>query len=462
MLAHITQKIKSAPKNPGIYIFYKNQTPLYVGKASNLRNRLQNYLKITDNKTEALHREANSLKILKLSSNIEALITESKFIKELKPQYNILWRDDKNYFYVEITKEQFPRIFITHQPLHQRITNPIRINEFVNSKQIRNSLIDYIGPFTDGNSLKTILRLLRKFFPYCTCKPHLRLCLNAQINNCPGYCCQRDANILIYANDANVKKYKKNIIKIKNVLTGKDRKFIRQLKDPYELLVLEKIRQHEPYLNQRITNPIRINEFVNSKQIRYSLMETLTRVECYDNSHLSGKEAVGAMTAWKKEGGIWVADKNSWRKFRMRMPNPLTGGSMRKAHANNYFQNDPAMIEQIITRRLNHPEWPYPDLIIIDGGITQFNAAMRALNQRITNPIRINEFVNSKQIRYSLMKLKIISFAKPQQLVFGLEKHPVPISALPPDFQNIIKIAIQNTHNFVIRYHRKIREKIIK
>lgn len=70
MLANILTKIKAAPKDPGVYIFYKNREPLYIGKASNLKNRLQSYLKITDLKTEAPHKEALDLKLLKLHSNI--------------------------------------------------------------------------------------------------------------------------------------------------------------------------------------------------------------------------------------------------------------------------------------------------------------------------------------------------------------------------------------------------------
>lgn len=375
MRINIIQKIKTAPKNPGVYIFYRGPTPLYVGKASNLKNRLQNYLKITDYKTETLHQQANELKLIKLRSNIEALIEESKLIKSLKPQLNILWRDDKNYFYAAITKEKFPRIYITHQPSDAQT---------------------YVGPFTEGQSIKAVLRLLRKFFPYCSCQPHFRLCLNTQINNCPGYCC----NLNSEATTGQTMAYNKNIQRIKKILDGEDKKFIKKLKDPYELLILEKIWAHKPYLQ------------ANSQ---------FNRAECYDNSHFSGKEAVGAMTAWKNVLGKWVADKNLWRKFKIR---------------GRYTEDDPKMMKEIINRRFNHPEWPYPDLIIIDGGIAQLNAVKM------------------------ISKLsKIISFAKPRQLIYGWGKKPIPVAKLPEDLQKLIKTAIQQTHNFVQRYHREIRQK---
>src|SRR3989344_2434157 len=234
MLTVVIQQIKSAPKDPGIYIFYHGQTPLYVGKASNLKNRLQNYLAITDLKTESLHREANKLKLVKLRSNIEALIVESQYIKKLKPRYNILWRDDSSYAYVFITNDAFPKIFAGHATDKNRF--------YQNSRSI--------GPFTDAAALKTVLRLLRQYFPYCTCLPagrpaHFRLCLNAQINNCPGYCCNKQA--------APGKKekisYRKNIVAIASILSGKNKKFIKKLRDPYELLILDKIWAHQPYLD---------------------------------------------------------------------------------------------------------------------------------------------------------------------------------------------------------------------
>jgi len=410
MLTDIVKKIKSASKEPGIYIFYRNRTPLYVGKASNLKNRLQNYLAITDLKTESLHREANKLKVIKLRTNIEALIVESQYIKKLRPRYNILWRDDSSYTYVFITKDVFPRIFIGHETDKKRF--------YPDSQSI--------GPFTDTAALKTVFRLLRKYFPYCNCVPHLRICLNAQINNCPGYCCKKQHIPTKKEKFA----YRKNISAIISILTGKNKTFIKKLKDPYQLLILDKIWQHAPYLANsewRIANsglPI-----ADRKNTISHKLSAISRAECYDNSHLSGKEAVGAMTAWKKENGIWIADKNMWRKFKI---------------YGNYTEDDPRMMHEIVSRRLRHPEWQYPDLIIIDGGIAQFNAALSAVNK----------------LKVEGLKLKVISFAKPDQKIFGLEKSPILITKLPPEFQKLIKQAIQNTHNFVIRYHRKIRRRM--
>ncbi|MDE2001391.1 MAG: GIY-YIG nuclease family protein [Patescibacteria group bacterium] len=440
MISRLIQKIKKSPLNPGVYIFYHGDTVLYVGKASNLRNRLKSYLKVTDIKTKSLHEEATRLETRVLRSNIEALIVESRLIKTLKPKYNVLFRDDKNYFYVAITKETFPHIYLTHQPLHraQSVKRSAVSEKEKSLTAIRYPLsAEYIGPFTDGNALKAILRMLRRSFPYCTCKPHLRICLNAQIGNCPGYCCNKQET----PTKQQITAYRRTITKIRNILSGKNRSFLKTVEDPYNLLVLEKIWAHQPYLETG--ERLRVkgeSEKQDTKNAVSHFPFTFSRAECYDNSHFAGKEAVGAMTAWRKENGAWTADKNSWRKFKHANSPTFAGGPP-------LVEDDPAMMEDMIARRLNHPEWTYPDLMIIDGGITQFRAAKRALEK--------SKVYNSQGSKV----IKVISFAKPNQEIYGWKPLPVPLTELPGELQKLVLMADQNTHNFVIRYHRKTREK---
>jgi len=394
MQSSVINKIKTAPKKPGVYIFYgRNREALYVGKAADLRTRLKNYLphrqtnlKTDDYKTKLLWEETRDIKLIVLRSEIEALLEESKLIKKLEPKYNILWRDDKSYFYVYFTNDEFSKIFITH-------------NLKAYNLQLKANLI---GPFTDGRSLRTALHLLRRKFPYCTCKTlHLRQCLNAEIGNCMGFCCKKDAGPLL----REIKKYKKNIRIIKNFLLGKKITFSASAE---EQKAIDNILAHRHYLTQ---NPI-------------PHTPNPYRAECYDISHLSGKEAVGAMTAWLNG----VAEKSMWRKFKIKTAKP---------------GDDPGAIYEVLTRRLNHPEWPYPDLIIIDGGTAQLNAAKLATNNK----------------RQATRNIKVISFAKPGQLVLGWKEKTTPLQNMPPDLQKLIPRAIAETHRFAISYHRKVRSK---
>ena|SRR3989344_53366 len=114
-------KLKELPKSPGIYFFKNNKKEIiYVGKANNLRARVRQYFtraKEQHPKITALVSEIAHLDWQECQSEIDALIEEAKNIKKYLPRFNVLLRDDKNYFFVAITKEVFPRIFVTHQPI---------------------------------------------------------------------------------------------------------------------------------------------------------------------------------------------------------------------------------------------------------------------------------------------------------------------------------------------------------
>lgn len=359
----LAEKIRTAPNAPGVYIFYKNSSPLYIGKASNLKNRLRSYLKITDIKNEMLDKETNKLKIIKLQSPIEALIVEASLIKKLKPQYNVLWKDDKNYFYVAFTQEKYPKVFITHQPKD----------------------LEVIGPFTDGKAIRLVLKILRRKYPYCTCyKAHLRSCLNAQIGNCLDYCCTLRS---LGEGGLPPYQYQKNIRIIKQILTGKKINLINKIIRPTELWAFENILEHSSFLNTEPTE----------------------KIECYDISHFGGKEAVGAFTVLVNKNGSWEPDRNQFRRFKIK---------------NSDTRNDPQMIKEVLSRRLNHPEWQCPNLIIIDGGITQYNAAKKVAGN-----------------------LPLISFAKPNKKIFGKTDLLI----------EIIEKAIDQTHRYVINFHRQVR-----
>ncbi len=452
---HIKEKIKKAPHEPGIYIFSEQGKPLYIGKASNLRNRLRSYLQSTDFKTERLQENATDLVIIRLRSEIEALIEEARLIKKFNPPYNILWRDDKSYFYVAITKEKFPRIFV----VHKKTVSP--------KPYTPNPIL--IGPFTEGRALRLVLRILRRTFPYCTClKSHLRLCLNAQIGNCFGFCCrvQRSESShqtqtypdntqteleaeqarygagagkipresafsprrsAIYYSEQK-KRYQKNIRLIKQFLLGKKLgKFGKNLK-PEEQEAFDRILAHREFLDYQTRIYADNTQTETEKSPRGSAFSQRKSafIEGYDISHLAGRETVAGMTAWSFDGKRLWPRKEFWRKFIIKSAKPA---------------DDPAAIAETVSRRLNHPEWPYPALMIIDGGVAQFAASRASLK---TSRMAGN--------------IKIISFAKPGQLVYGLG-NPKPLSEAPPELQTIIPRVIAETHNFAIRFHRARRSR---
>ena len=415
MDSKIKDIINTAPSGPGVYIFYAadgvKMVPLYIGKAANLKNRLRSYLKPIDFKNQALQREATYLEIKILNSEIAALIEESRLIKRLKPKYNVIWRDDKSYLYVAFTQEKFPRILITHQK--PRVSGVGKIKTL-------------IGPFTDGSALRLVLKLLRRHFPYCTCmQKHLRLCINTQINKCLGFCCQKNSQ----PSAEELEKYRRHIKAVQAVLRGSNKKILNSLTDTKEIQAIKKIFEHREYLNVPASQPQSLSKRRENFPDALLDLKKISKIECYDNSNLAGKEAVGALTVLIKHNNTWVPDKNQWRKFKIKSA-PT--------------RDDPRMIHEVVSRRLKHLEWPLPDLIIIDGGLIQFRNAQKALSESgyLNNPTRL------------------ISFAKPHRLIFGLTAQAIPLTSLSPEFQKLIEQAIYLTHNFVIRYHRSVRRKL--
>ena len=178
----LLEKINGLPAKPGVYQ-YKNRAGkiIYVGKAIKLRNRVKSYFlngKIFDAKTKALRKHIYDMEYIITDTETEALILENTLIKDLKPKYNILLKDDKTYPYIRITNEYYPRIFSTRTLIKD------------GSK--------YFGPFTDLKGMNNVLTTLRKIFRFRSCEINItsetisnqkhKVCLDYHINKCDGPC----------------------------------------------------------------------------------------------------------------------------------------------------------------------------------------------------------------------------------------------------------------------------------
>lgn len=170
------ERLKSVPLKPGIYLYKdKDENIIYVGKAKALRNRMRSYFQSPDKlhpKVRAMMNRVADFDFIVTNNEVEALILENNLIKSYQPRYNIQLRDDKTYPYLKITVgEKFPRIYITREE--------------------KDGVSRYFGPYTDVGSLKETVKLLTSIFPLRTCKtlrPHERPCLNRDIDRCLAPC----------------------------------------------------------------------------------------------------------------------------------------------------------------------------------------------------------------------------------------------------------------------------------
>ena len=436
MTIEMQEKRKEIPSHPGVYFFKGPKGEiLYVGKAVNLRQRLGSYFRESTLHTPAkikMLEEATDITWRETESEIEALITEAFLIKRHRPRYNILMRDDKNYYFVAFTKENFPRVFLTHQPFD---TSLFSLTEKDAGRKKSDIKFSYVGPFTEGASIKRVLRMLRRIFPYCTCsEKHIRLCQNAGLNLCLGDCCLRAPEEL----NISLETYKKNIASIKNILSGKHKKLVLDLEAEMErasedknferaakirdqLFGLERIFAHSLVIKKDLAG--QGQKALVELQILLQLKEIPVRIEGYDISNIQGNFAVGSMVVFT-DG---MPDKDEYRKFKIKT---ISGA------------NDPAMINEVIRRRLTHPEWPRPNVMLIDGGKTQLAAALSA-----RKGARLGEEKD----------MKIISIAKrEEELYIPGRSQPLKLQRMPIYLLHLIQQIRDEAHRFAISYYRKV------
>ena len=411
------EKLPELPKTTGVYCFRNNGELLYIGKAISIRERVKNHFQSPSYRDNLYIELVKQIGFIETNSEIEALLLEAKLIKQHQPKYNVLWKDDKNYFYVAITKEDFPRVFITHQ------TDKLKT---INYKLKTN----FVGPFIEGSALKKTLRLLRKAFPYYVAKNHpKKLCLWCHLNLCPGP-------------SPDKKEYQKNIKKLVAILKGESRKVLKDLEkemkeaslaEQYEkaakirdkVQALDRIIIHakvfqptEMSFNKTLSWPDVQKVFKNFLRID----KEISRIEAYDVSNIQGKEATASMVVFIDGNPA----KSLYRKFKIKIDGK---------------PNDVAMIKEALLRRLNHKEWPYPDIILIDGGKPQLNTALSALKNTPLTP-------------------GVMALAKKKNELFTEgQKDPFLLKGLPRSFFNLILQLRDEAHRFAIAYHRKLRKK---
>lgn len=389
-----TSKISQLPKSPGVYLFKRGKDILYIGKAANLRERVKQH--------RALLNQVKHVAHIETGSEIAALILEAKLIKKYKPKYNVLWRDDKNYFYVALTREKLPRVFITHQPKLKIDNWKLKIN--------------YIGPFVDGKALKQTLKYLRKVFPYYSTRTHPQgRCSWCHLELCPGP-------------NPNLKDYRQNIKNLVKVLKGEKKQVLIRLK---RAMAKESrgrnfeaaARERDRFISlEKVMTHGKILDDAAAKESR----SPYRRIEGYDIANIQGKFATGAMVVFS-EGR---PDKKYYRKFKIRCKST---------------PDDTAMLSEVLLRRFRHTEWPLPELILVDGGKAQLNATV----------------LIAKSFK---LKAEIIALTKDKKhrgvkIYTAGKKKPTQLSKLPEAMRNLLLRVNSGAHRFAISYYRNLHRK---
>ena len=379
MKKKIIEKIKNTPLKPGVYLFKnKEKKNIYIGRAVNLRHRLKNYLNPTDPRIKKMVAEADDLIIKTTKNLLQAIILEANLIKKYEPFYNVKEKDNRSFVYIMIpkTKWSYPKIIRGRE-----------LNKYLLSDAF------VFGPIQSYSLAKNFLFLIRKIFPFSTCRLNQsRPCFHFQISLCPGKCIGK-----ISEND-----YQKIINAMIDFLNGKMRKVKKFLKTYYP----EKLS----FLDQIDDTALMVKEAeINFQQ----------RIEAYDISHFGGKQTVGSLIVFENN------DFNPSFYKRFKIKNAL-------AH------DDLSALKEMLERRFNHPEWDYPDLILVDGGRTQVKVAEEVLKEK-------------------KLKIPVIGIAKfkNDKLIFGKNIKKSVKELLETSFDTLRKIR-DEAHRFANSYRKKL------
>lgn len=242
----LKEKIAILPDTPGVYMYFDAEgNVIYVGKAKNLKRRVSSYFNRTHDvlRTNLLVSNIADMKYIVVPTEQDALNLENSMIKEYKPRYNVLLKDDKSYPWIVVTNEMYPRVFITRQHIKD------------GSK--------YYGPYTNAGVAKTVLDLIGELYPVRTCRLPLtpeyiakgkgRLCLQYHIKKCKGCC----------TGAIDEKTYNGYITRIRQILRGETQELLAYLREEMQRLAAE-LRFEEA---QELKNSYRLIENYQSHSV---------------------------------------------------------------------------------------------------------------------------------------------------------------------------------------------------
>lgn len=392
------------PDNPGVYFFRDEEgNILYIGKATSLKDRVRSYFNPDLIETRGLRlvsmvTAASTVTYQETGSVLEALLLESKLIKEHTPPYNAKEKDDKSFTCVVITKEKFPRVLT------------MRIRDY-EKKFTKKETLHVYGPFASLTQLRAAMKIIRKMFPYRdTCElVSPKPCFNAQLKLCP----------LVCIGQISETDYKKNISNIRKLFEGKKTEIIKSLEKDMKDFAKRQMFEKAGIARNTIfaLDHIKDISLIQEEEI-VSFKTTNFRIEAYDVAHISGTSRVGVMVVLDGKEKA----KDSYRKFKL------------EEKVNDDYEG----LRQILTRRFSHPEWRYPDLLVLDGGLPHKQIA--------------EKFLASRGLLIPCVSVVKDERHKPKDIL-GDKVHV--------DYhKKEILLANSEAHRFAITYHKTLRNKL--
>lgn len=403
-IERLREKISAFPKTPGVYLMKDAKgIVLYVGKAKDLRARVSSYfLESTDllsSRGPDIARMAarvDDIDFLECETEVDALLTEARLIKDIQPPHNAMLKDGKTFPYLEITTgDDFPGVFVTRTP------------------QSKGSKL--YGPFTSAGALREAVNAMQKVFKFRTCELNIledddkrrffRPCLLYSINQCTAPCADRISK----------EDYRRDVERLKKFLASKRSVAVREMESEMKIAAESLNFEEAARIRDRIKaiKSLKLSgdpdEDVQPEAFYIDPRKGLDRlgkvlemdqppriIEGIDIANLQGEESVGSLVCFI-DG---VPFKNGYKRFRIKT---VEG------------QDDYAMIREVVSRRYRHAaegEELYPDVILIDGGLGQLHAALAACEEMFVKPPMVISLAKREEEIYTQARRGPIRLAR--------------------------------------------------
>tara|TARA_R110000782_G_scaffold19140_5_gene52243 strand:- start:8634 stop:10088 length:1455 start_codon:yes stop_codon:yes gene_type:complete len=447
-LARLLKSARGLPPAPGVYLMKDHKgVVLYVGKASNLPDRVASYFVPSADlgpKKGRMLDAVHSFDFLVCGSEWEALLTENRLIKDIRPKHNERLTDDKSFPYLVITRnEDFPRVFVTR--------NPSGVDaDGQQAPEMRNARV--LGPFANAGALREAVQTLQRVFKYRTCKldivagdpknRYFRPCLLHAIGQCTAPC-NESVSVTVYGQD---------IERFVKFLGTKRSVMLREMRAEMEAASAELAFERAAALRDQIIAIEKLSDrgstsdnwqpeteigYIDPEKGTAALQKALGMdraircIEGFDIAHLQGGETVGSKVCFI-DGKPF---KDEYRRYRIKSFTNLPGG-----RAND----DYTALAEVVSRRYREAgagHELYPDVILIDGGLGQLHAALAAFETLDVQPPMV------------------ISIAKKEELVYmQREKEPIRLSRNNAGLRLLQQVR-DEAHRFAQHYHHILRRK---
>ncbi len=397
---------KTIPDSPGVYFFLgPRKQILYIGKATSLRNRVRSYFTedIKEKRSELIEKMvAQTMRIewTETDSTLEALILETNLIRTHKPFYNTRSKDDKSYNHLVITNEEWPRVLVVR-------------GKDLTEKYTESEIKYHFGPFPSGMLFREALKIIRKLFRFYD----TQIPVGAEKSKMAKGKIDFNRQIGLYPKEENRTEYLKTIRHIRLFFEGKKQKIITELRSDMMRAAKNEAFEQAEQCKRKIFALEHIQDIALIRDdTKVYRDEKKVRIEAYDVAHFAGKDMVGVMVVVEGD----EPKKSEYRKFKI---NSVSSS------------NDPAALKEILERRFTHPEWQFPQILVVDGSTAQKNVAELVL-RKLGLVIPVVAVV--KDDRH-----------KPLRLIAP--------KRLSDQFESQILLANAESHRFALSYHKEKR-----